>query len=112
MTNTKDTAYITAHLRGIATTRFEIMHAMLPEIFTNNIFADIAEWIETDKIAHTNAYAALSTIACRIENMADNKDYTQTDINRAKESYAYLDVAVSYAMNELYKVYEGEDKNV
>lgn len=112
MTNTKDTAHITAHLRGVATTRFQIMHAMLPEIFTNNIFTDIAEWIEADKVTHTNAYAALSTIACRIENMADDKDYTQADIDRAKESYAYLDDVVTYTMNELYNVYEGEDKYV
>ena len=34
------------------------------------------------------------------------------DIDRAKESYAYLESVVSYATNELYNVYEGEDKYI
>lgn len=112
MTTTVNTTHITAHLKGCASTRLAIIRAMQPEIFPSHIFNNMVEWIEAGEDVFTNAHNELANIACNIDDMEHYPAYHQVDIDRAKESYAYLESVVSYATNELYNVHEGEDKYV
>lgn len=112
MTTAVNTTHITAHLKGCASTRLAIIRAMQPEIFPSHIFANMVEWIEAGEDVFTNAHNELANIACNISDMEHYSAYHQADIDRAKEGYAYIESIVSYATNELYSVYEGEDKYV